>query len=283
VSATAASTTATTTGATTGTTKTYPSLLLDVEGRVATITINRPEKRNAWSPQLNADLLEVLSELGADREVRATILTGAGDKAFSAGADLGDPRTHRVDKAGSHLARAPRQGAIFDALVEHPKPLIAAVNGFAIGIGCLVTLCCDLIVASDTASFGLPQVPLGILPAYGGSVRLARHVGRAKAMEMVLLGERISGEEAERYGMVNRCVPLAELLPTAKRYAERLAALPPLAVSMAKESLNRGLDLPLREAAQADVYRFTLLGQTEDSHEAHHAWREKRSPTFEGR
>jgi enoyl-CoA hydratase/carnithine racemase len=261
----------------------YSSLLYDVDGAVATVTINRPEKRNAWSPQLTVDLIAVLDEIARERAVRATVLTGAGDRAFSAGADLGDPRTHRVDAAGSHLARAPRQGAVFDALVEHPKPLVAAVNGFAIGIGCLVTLCCDLIVASETAEFGLPQVPLGILPAYGGSVRLARHVGRAKAMEMVLLGERVTGAEAERYGMVNRCVPPDELMATARRYAERLAALPPLAVSMAKESLNRGLDLPLREAAQADVYRFTLLGQTEDSHEAHQAWREKRAPRFEGR
>jgi enoyl-CoA hydratase/carnithine racemase len=229
--------------------------------------------------------MAVLDEIARDRAIRATILTGAGDRAFSAGADLGDPRTHRVEPgaAGRQLATAPRQGAVFDALVEHPKALIAAVNGFAIGIGCLVTLCCDLIVASENAEFGLPQVPLGILPAYGGSVRLARHVGRAKAMEMVLLGERVTGADAERYGMVNRWVSQAELMATARRYAERLAALPPLAVSMAKESLNRGLDLPLREAAQADVYRFTLLGQTEDSHEAHQAWREKRTPTFEGR
>jgi enoyl-CoA hydratase/carnithine racemase len=261
----------------------YPSLLFDVDEQVATVTINRPEKRNAWSPQLTTDLMAVLREIEADPAVRATILTGAGDRAFSAGADLGDPRTHRVDGAGSHLARAPRQGAVFDALVEHPKPIVAAVNGFAIGIGCLVTLCCDLIVASENAEFGLPQVPLGILPAYGGSVRLARHVGRARAMEMVLLGERVAAVDAERYGMINRVVAPGDLLPTARHLAERLAALPPLAVRMAKESLNRGLDLPLREAAQADVYRFTLLGQTEDSHEAHHAWREKRAARFEGR
>jgi enoyl-CoA hydratase/carnithine racemase len=162
--------------------------------------------------------------------------------------------------------------------------VVAAVNGYAIGIGCLITLCCDIILAADNAEFGLPQVPLGIIPAYGGAVRLARYVGRGKAMEMVLLGERITAAEAYRVGLANKVVPLAELLPLAYNYANRLAALPPLAVKTAKESLNKGLDIAsLKDAAQADIYRFMLLGQTEDSHEAHQAWREKRKPVFKGK
>ncbi len=263
----------------------YEMLRYDVDDGVVTLTINRPEKRNAWSGRLSHELVEAMAAIEADDDVRCTILTGAGDKAFSAGADLGDNRTHRVSSVGEHLASVtPRGMDVFNAVAEHPKPVVAAINGFAIGIGCLITLCCDILLASDNAELGLPQVPLGIIPAYGGGVRLARYVGRGKAMEMVLLGERIDAAEAHRVGLVNRVVPRAELLPLARDYAGRLAALPPLAVRMAKESLNKGLDIAnLNDAAHADIYRFMLLGQTADSHEAHRAWREKRRPAFEGR
>jgi len=219
-----------------------------------------------------------------DPEVLVTILTGSGEKAFSAGADLGNAKTHKVTTVGAHLASvSPKGFPVFNAVADYPKPVVAAINGFAVGIGCLITLCCDILLASDNAELGVPQVPLGILPAYGGAVRLARYVGRGKAMEMVLLGERISAEEAYRVGLVNKVVPLPELMPLAQDYASRLAALPPLAVRMAKESLNKGLDIAsLKEAAQTDIYRFMLLGQTEDSHEAHKAWRERRKPVFKG-
>jgi len=263
----------------------YETLLYEKQGNIATVTINRPEKRNAWTTQVSADLIEVFRAMEDDPEVLVTVLTGAGDKAFSAGADLGNPKTHRVTTAGEHLATvSPRGFAVFNAVTDYPKPVVAAVNGFAVGIGCLITLCCDIILASDNAEFGLPQVPLGIIPAYGGAVRLARYIGRGKAMEMILLGERITAAEAYRVGLANKVVPLIELRPLAYNYAERLAALPPLAVRMAKESLNKGLDVAsLKEAAQTDIYRFMLLGQTDDSHEAHRAWRERRKPVFKGK
>ncbi len=266
---------------------TYSTMLTDVTptehgGAIATLTINRPEKRNAWSTALSHELVDAMTEIEADANIGATILTGAGSQAFSAGADLGDNRTHRVGSVDQHLAAvSPRGFDVFNAVTDHPKPIVAAINGYAIGIGCLITLCCDILVASDNAELGLPQVPLGIIPAYGGAVRLARHVGRARAMEIVLLGERITADEAYRIGFVNRVVPQAELMAVATDYATRLAALPPLAVRMAKESLNKGLDIAnLKDAAQADIYRFMLLGQTNDSHEAHRAWREKRPPSF---
>jgi enoyl-CoA hydratase/carnithine racemase len=264
---------------------TFETLRFEVDGPVATLTIDRPEKRNAWSPALSHDLLDAFAHIEADPALRCTIFTGAGDRAFSAGADLGDSRTHAVSTVGAHLAAVtPRGFDVFNALADHPKPIVAAINGFAVGIGCLITLCCDILLASDNAELGLPQVPLGIIPAYGGAVRLARYVGRGKAMEMVLLGERITADEAHRVGLVSRVVPQADLLPLARDYATRLAALPPLAVRMAKESLNKGLDIAnLKDAAQADLYRFMLLSQTEDSKEAHRAWREKRPPRFEGR
>ena len=263
----------------------YDTLLYEKHDHIATVTINRPEKRNAWSVRLSEEIIEVFSAMEDDPEVLVTLLTGKGDQAFSAGADLGDPKTHRVTSVGEHLATvSPRGLLVFIAVADYPKPVVAAINGFAVGIGCLITLCCDILLASENAELGLPQVPLGIIPAYGGAVRLARYVGRGKAMEMVLLGERITAAEAYRVGLVNKVVPLPELLPLAYDYARRLAALPPLAVRLAKESLNKGLDIAsLKEAAQADLYRFMLLGQTEDSREAHQAWREKRKPVFRGR
>src|SRR5262245_15538221 len=263
----------------------YETIEYEKDGPVATVTFNRPEKRNPWSVQVSQEIIDVFGVMESDPEVLVTVLTGAGHKAFSAGADLANPKTHAVTSAGEHLATVSCRGfAVFNAVTDYPKPVVAAVNGYAVGIGCLITLCCDIILASENAEFGLPQVPLGIIPAYGGAVRLARYVGRGKAMEMVLLGERIKATEGYRVGLVNRVVPLPELMPLAFDYAKRLAALPPLAVRMGKESLNKGLDIAsLKEAAQTDIYRFMLLGQTEDSREAHQAWREKRKPVFRGR
>lgn len=263
----------------------YDTLIYEQRDRVATVTINRPEKRNAWTTQLSEEIVKVFRVMEDDPEVLVTILTGAGEKAFSAGADLGNPRTHTVTSVGEHLATiSPRGGPVFNAVADYPKPVVAAINGYAIGVGCLISLCCDLLLASENAEFALPQVSLGIIPAYGGAVRLARYVGRGKAMEMVLLGERLTAAEAYQAGLVNKVVPLPELMPLAYDYARRLAALPPLAVRLAKESLNKGLDIAsLKEAAQADIYRFMLLAQTEDSREAHQAWREKRKPVFRGR
>jgi len=262
----------------------YETLLYEKQDSIATVTIHRPEKRNAWTTQVSEEIIDVFGAMEDDPEVLVTILTGTGDKAFSAGADLGNAKTHKVSTVGAHLASiSPKGFPVFNAVADYPKPVVAAINGFAVGIGCLITLCCDILLASDNAELGLPQVPLGILPAYGGAVRLARYVGRGKAMEMVLLGERIDAQEAYRVGLVNKVVPLPELRPLAQDYARRLAALPPLAVRMAKESLNKGLDIAsLKEAAQADIYRFMLLGQTEDSQEAHQAWRERRKPVFKG-
>ena len=227
----------------------YETLLYEKQDSIATVTINRPEKRNAWTTQMSEEIIAVFGMMEDDPEVLVTILTGSGGKAFSAGADLGNAKTHKVTTVGAHLASvSPKGFPVFNAVADYPKPVVAAINGFAVGIGCLITLCCD------------------ILPAYGGAVRLARYVGRGKAMEMVLLGERISAEEAYRVGLVNKVVPLPELMPLAQDYASRLAALPPLAVRMAKESLNKGLDIAsLKEAAQTDIYRFMLLGQTEES------------------
>ena len=265
---------------------TYKALLYEKTDRIGIVTINRPEARNAWSDQLTRDMIDVFAEMENDPEVLAVILTGnQAGKAFSAGADIANPRTHTVGSVGEYLAGVtPRGMAVFNAVADLPKPVIVAINGYALGIGCLITLCGDILIASDNAEIGLPQVALGVLPAYGGAVRLARFVGKGKAMEMVLTSERVNAQEAYRIGLVNKVVPLTELMPEAMKMARKIASLPPLAVRLAKESLNKGLDIPnIKDAAQLDIYRFMALMLTEDRNEGHRAWREKRQPVFKGR
>ena len=168
-------------------------------------------------------------------------------------------------------------------LGNFPKPLIGAVNGYAVGIGCIVTFCCDLLVASDRAEWRLPQVALGILPAYGGAVRLARLVGKGHAMRMAL-GIPLPAEEAYRIGLAQWLVPHAKLMDKALEVAAHVASLPPLAARLTKESIGRGLDIPnLADASLVDLYRFAALELTEDKAEGHRAWREKRKPVFRGR
>ena len=260
-------------------------LLFDRRGAVGIITLSRPQARNAWGEDYNSGLLELLPQLEDDRDIRCVILTGdeAGG-AFSAGADLKNPKTHTNDSAADFIESLPkrRRQQAMNLLSDFAKPLVAAVNGYAVGIGCIVSYCCDLIVASERAEWRLPQVALGILPAQGGTVRLARWIGRGMAMR-VALGFPLSAEEAFRCGLAQWLVPHDGLVAKAMEVAERVAALPPLAARLAKEAVAFGLDAPLREAANADLYRFMALELTEDKKEAHQAWRERRKPVLKGR
>jgi len=254
-------------------------------GAVGLVTLSRPRARNAWGADFNEGLLRHFAAMEEDDEIRCAVLTGdeAGG-AFSAGANLKDPQTHTMASAGDFIKSiARRRERAFEVLDRFPKPIIGAVNGFAVGIGCIVTFCCDLIVASERAEWRLPQVALGILPAYGGAVRLARWVGRGNAMRLTL-GFPLAAEEAQRIGLAQWVVPHGRLMDKALEVAEHLAALPPLAARLGKESLLRGLDLPnLADAALVDLYRFATLELTEDKAEGHAAWREKRKPAFRGR
>jgi len=264
----------------------YTALLYEKTGRIAVVTINRPKARNAWSDQLNKDMVGVFAEMEADPDILVTILTGnQAGKAFSAGADIANPKTHSTQSVGEELARiTPRGMDVFNAVADFPKPVICAINGYALGVAFQVALCCDILIASENAEMGLPQVSLGILPIYGGAVRLARFVGRGNAMRMVLTAERITAQEAYRIGLVSQVVPLPELMPTTINLARKIAALPPLSIRLAKESLNMGLDISsVKQAAQADLYRFLALTLTEDKEESHRAWREKRPPVIRGR
>src|SRR5215510_11223131 len=252
---------------------------------IGIVTLSRPGARNAWGADFNEGISRYFAEMEEDDDIRCAILTGdESGGAFSAGANLKDPKTHTMDSAAELIKSIPkRKHRAFEVLGNFPKPLIGAVNGYAVGIGCIVTFCCDLLVASDRAEWRLPQAALGILPAYGGAVRLARWVGRGRAMKMAL-GFPLSAEEAYRIGLAQWLVPHAKLMDTAMEVAAHVAALPPLAARLTKESLLRGLDIPnLSDASLVDLYRFAALELTEDKAEGHQAWREKRKPVFKGR
>jgi len=260
-------------------------ILYDQRDGIGVVTLSRPAARNAWGADFNEGLAERFAAMEDDDGVRCAVLTGdeAGG-AFSAGADLKDPQTHTLPSAAAFIKSLPkRRSRAFEVLSNFPKPIVGAVNGYAVGIGCIVTFCCDLLVASERAEWRLPQVALGILPAYGGAARLARWVGKGHATRMVL-GIPLGADEAYRIGLAQWLVPHADLMKKALEVAGHIAALPPLAAQLAKESLVRGLDIPnLADASLVDLYRFATLELTEDKAEAHRAWREKRKPTVRGR
>jgi enoyl-CoA hydratase/carnithine racemase len=252
-------------------------VLVTTESAVATLTLSRPASRNCWGQDFTDELEAHLRRIEQDAAIRCVVLTGdpAGD-AFSAGADLKDARTHTLDSADDLFAQLPRWRK-FTARVldEFPKPIIAAVNGYAIGIGCILTYCCDLIVASERAQWRLPQTALGIMPAYGGAVRLARWVGKGQAMRLAM-GFNLSAQEAYRIGLAQWLVPHEQMISQAQQVAIHIASAPAMATQMAKESLVRGLNTPnLEEASWNDVYRFMALGLTSETRERHEQWRNK--------
>ena len=260
-------------------------LLYEKRGYVGILTLSRPEARNAWCAEFHAGLQEQLPRLEDDPEIRCVVLTGdEKGGAFSAGADLKNPRTHTESSAAHFIEELPRRRRLSPImmLADFAKPVVAAVNGYAIGIGCILTYCCDLIVASEHAEWRLPQVALGILPAQGGTTRVVRWIGKGLAMRLAL-GFPLKADEAYRVGLAQWLVPHPELMAKTMEVAEHIASLPPLAARLAKESVNSGFDVPLSEVANVDLYRFMALEQTEDKSEGHRAWRERRKPQFKGR
>jgi enoyl-CoA hydratase/carnithine racemase len=260
-------------------------VLYEKRNHVGWLTLSRPRARNCWGEDFNEEIARRCDEMAADDEVRVAVLTGdeAGN-AFSAGANLKDPRTHTQASMADFIGGLPqRRRSAGQMLSEFAKPVIAAVNGYAVGIGCIVTYCCDLIIASDSAEWRLPQVALGILPNHGGIVRLARWIGKGQAIK-VAMGYPMKAEEAFRFGLAQWLVPHVEFRAQTTEIAEHLAELPPLASRLAKESLNRGLDMPnVADAAYIDFYRFMALSMTEDAKESHNAWRERRRPKVRGK
>jgi enoyl-CoA hydratase/carnithine racemase len=260
-------------------------ITFEQRGPVGIVTLSRPEARNAWGDDYTEGIARHFAEMEDDDAIRCAVLTGDDEGgAFSAGANLKNPRTHTVDSMADFIKGLPKQKQRpFEVLSNFPKPLIGAVNGYAVGIGCIITFCCDLIVASERAEWRLPQAALGILPAYGGGPRLARWVGRGQAMKLAM-GFPLKADEAFRIGLAQWLVPHDQLMKQALEVAERISTLPPLAARIAKESLLRGMDIPnLSDASYVDLFRFMALELTEDKAEGHAAWRERRQPEFQGR
>jgi enoyl-CoA hydratase len=258
----------------------YATLLLDVRDRIATVTINRPDKLNALNDQVMADLGDAVERIARDGGIAGAIVTGAGSKAFVAGADISDlAQQGPLDGRD----RALRGQAVLRRLETCGKPVIAAVNGFALGGGCELALACHLRIASDTAKFGQPEVKLGIAPGYGGTQRLPRLVGKGVALKLILTGETIDAQEAYRIGLVNKVVAPGALLGEAEALLRTILAMGPVAVRLALEAVLRGLELPLEEGLLLEANCFGLLAATRDMKEGLTAFLEKRPPKFEGR
>jgi enoyl-CoA hydratase len=256
---------------------TYDNILVERHGKVALVTLNRPKALNALSRGLVADLTAALDGFEADPDVSAVVLTGS-EKAFAAGADINEV-------AGADFVSAYRDDMMraWDRVADFRKPLIAAVAGFALGGGCELAMMCDIILAADNAKFGQPEITLGILPGAGGTQRLSRVIGKAKAMEMCLTGRMMGAEEAERSGLVSRVVPAAELLEEAIRVAEKIASFSLPAVMMTKESVNIAYETTLAQGLRFERRLFHALFATEDQKEGMAAFLEKRLPDFRNR
>jgi enoyl-CoA hydratase len=255
----------------------YEHILVEIEAPIATVTLNRPKVLNALSPALVGELTGALAELDADESIRAVELTG-GPRVFAAGADIGD----MADQGPVDQLLRDQTGR-WAPLAGFRKPLIAAVNGYALGGGCEVALMCDLIIAGDTARLGQPEINLGIIPGAGGTQRWPRTAGKYVAMEVMLSGAALTAQRAYELGIVNKVVPAEMTIEIAKRMARELAAKPPLAVRMAKEAVLKAFDAPLSEGLAAERKSFYFLFATEDQKEGMHAFLEKRRGVFKGR
>ena len=257
----------------------YETLLLERRGRVAVITINRPQKLNALNIQTRAEGAAALEELREDESVRVVVITGAGEKAFVAGADIGEfeGRT-AVTQRDVMLGRS-----LFTAVDTFPKPVIAMINGFCLGGGCELALSCDIRVASETARFGQPEINLGIIPGGGGTQRLTRLVGEGKAMELILTGDMIDAQTAYNLGLVNMVVPAADLEAKTLELANRIADKSPVALRMAKEAVKTAARSGLDEGLRREVDLFALTFSSEDKNEGVRAFLEKRKPDFKGK
>jgi enoyl-CoA hydratase len=255
----------------------YEHITLEIDAPIATITLNRPKVLNALSPALVSEVAAALTELDANPEVRAAVLTG-GPKVFAAGADIADMADQ---SAVDQLLRD--QTGRWVPLANFKKPLLAAVNGYALGGGCEVALMCDLIIAGDTARFGQPEINLGIIPGAGGTQRWPRTAGKQVAMEVMLTGSPITAQRAYELGIVNKVVPAETTIEVARRMAREIAAKPPLAVRMAKEAVLKAFETPLAEGLASERKSFYFLFATDDQKEGMHAFLEKRKGVFKGR
>ena len=262
---------------------TLDTLLYEVRDNVAIVTLNRPDRMNTLGGSMKPDLARAFFEHArADDRVRAVLVTGSGDRAFCAGADI-------KERAGSQAAGTDYFVAqkathdLFRNIEEFEKPVIAAINGVALGGGLEIALCCDIRIAADRARFGLPEIKLGVIPAAGGTQRLPRLIGEARAKELILTADLVDADTALRYGIVSRVVPQAELMTQSFALAQRIAEHPPLAVRFAKRAINRGMQTDLDSGLEYERYAAAMIIDSEDRKEGMRAFVEKRKPVFTGR
>lgn len=255
----------------------FENLLVERDGAVALITINRPKVLNALNGQTIDELHAVMTELGADGDVRAVIVTGAGEKAFVAGADINELAVLTPAQGKEHARRGQ---LVFNAIERLGKPVVAAINGFALGGGCELAMACTMRLAADTARLGQPEINLGIVPGYAGSQRLPRLVGKGRALEMLLTGDTISAERAWQIGLVNRVVPAAELLTEAKKLAATLASKAPIAARYILELVHEGAEMAFDQAQFLETTLFGTIASTDDTKEGTRAFLDKRKPEW---
>jgi enoyl-CoA hydratase len=259
----------------------YQTITVSRQGAVAVLALNRPEAMNAISMQMRAELRDALEALRRDAAVGAAVLTGTGEKAFSAGMDLREFVKANADVPVAEMKRYRwEQG---EGIAAFDKPIIAAINGLAIGGGVELALLCDLVFAADTASFAFGEVKRGLMPGNGGTQRLSRRIGQARALEMILTGRSVDAREALAFGLVEYVVPAAELLPRAVALAEQMAANAPVAVRSAKAAIHRGAELSLQDGLRLEQDLAAFLYTTEDAREGPRAFLEKRAPSWQGR
>jgi enoyl-CoA hydratase len=259
---------------------TFETLLVERDGATLLVTINRPKVLNALNAATMRELHQVMRDAAADADVKAIVLTGAGEKAFVAGADINELSVLTPAQGQQHAIAG--QG-VFDTIEHLGKPVIAAVNGFALGGGCELAMACTLRIASETARFGQPEINLGLIPGYAGTQRLSRLVGKGRALEILLSGDMISAARACEIGLVNKVVPAADLVSEANRMAAALAAKAPLATRYILQAVNHGLELPLAEGQFVEASLFGLVASSDDMREGTRAFLEKRPAAWQGK
>ena len=258
----------------------YQTLLVEKRNRIAFVTINRPDKLNALNAQAKTELKAAFEEIRDDSEVDAVVLTGAGEKGFVAGTDIKE-LTQLDEQSGKSFSEEGQ--AVLNLIENLGKPVIAAVNGYALGGGTELALACHIRIASENAKFGQPEVNLGIIPGYGGTQRLARLVGKGRALEMILSGDQIDAQEALRIGLVNKVVPLPDLLKTAEALAAKIISKGQIAVKLALQSVNATHELSLAAGQSLEAELFGRCCKSEDFKEGTTAFLEKRKPVFKNK